>query len=193
MNTIKIILLGDSGVGKSRICHCYTENTTEFNENITIGVEFYVKHYSVKDTLYRIHIWDTAGQEKFRSIVRNYYRRNDSNIIVFDITNIDSIYTISLWLEDLEKNADNKEVFLIANKMDLYIETDEVEKEIERILSNPYIKGFYRVSALTGESIHECMDDIIHKTISYSNHTQLDDMGLHLIEEPVSYSKKHCC
>lgn len=201
MNIIKIILLGDSGVGKSRICHRYTGNKLEFNENITIGVEFNFKHYLEDDVLYNIHIWDTAGQEKFRSIIRSYYRRNNSNIIVFDITNIDSILNISLWLDDLEKNSDNKIIFLIANKIDLYTETVDTEKQIQQILLNKHIKGLYKVSALTGENLNESLDDIIKQTIFYSDdlyEIKLNSSGsVNLLEDDrnvnTNFSKKHCC
>jgi len=179
MNNIKIILLGDSGVGKSRICHHYIYKNKEFPQHSTIGVELNFKLYYTNSIYYKVHLWDTAGQERFRSIIRNYYKNNDSIILVFDINDIETFQNIKLWMEDIKEYSDNKNIYLISNKIDLkYKRHNQIENNIilDFINNNPWIKKYYEVSALTGEHIEETMNDIIEKTIL--NSTKLYEIKL---------------
>ena len=185
MNTIKIILLGDSGVGKSRICHSYvTEKFCEnYDNQFTVGVDFKFKNVCVRGTEYRIHMWDTAGQERFRSIVKSYFRDTDSTILVFDINKINTFKNIAKWINDLEKNCENTNVYLIANKTDINC-TDKVkDDEINRfILNNPIIKKFYKISAKSGDNLIQTLNDIVYRTIEDNFNNNLYEM---ILEEEI--------
>ena len=85
---IKIILIGDAGIGKTSIINSYLDNNNDSNS--TVGLEFHTLKYDYKGEIYRIHLWDTAGQERFRSMIKNYYRKSDIVVIVYDTTNIES-------------------------------------------------------------------------------------------------------
>ena len=116
----KYIIIGDSAVGKSNILLRYIHD--KFNEDFqsTIGVEFGAKNLKIEDKIYRIQIWDTAGQETFRSITRAYYKNSVCACVVYDITNRNSFQNIKSWIEDCRKQSP-KTVFLvlIGNKVDL--------------------------------------------------------------------------
>ena len=95
---IKLIIIGDVGVGKSCILLRIVENRFRHIHDLTIGVEFGSLFYKYKEKNYKIHIWDTAGQESFKSVVRTYYRGSDGIILVYDITRNDTLENMKYWL-----------------------------------------------------------------------------------------------
>ena len=120
----KYIIIGDSGVGKSSLLLRYTDDRFDSGNNLTIGVEFGTKIININNkTTVKAQIWDTSGQESFRSIVRAYYRNCAIVILVFDITNRKTYKSIDYWINDFKKNTnnniDNIELILIGNKSDM--------------------------------------------------------------------------
>ena len=151
----KYIIIGDSAVGKSNILLRYIHD--KFNEEFqsTIGVEFGAKNLKIEDKIYRIQIWDTAGQETFRSITRAYYKNSVCACVVYDITNKNSFQNIKSWLEDCRKQSP-KTVFLIliGNKVDLE-DRREVTYEEGSIFAEKNGMLFFETSAKTGKNIEE--------------------------------------
>ena len=179
-NKLKIILLGDINVGKTRICHTFINDGSKYNEISTIGIEFKFKTIKFNNCTYKIHLWDTAGQERFRSLVRTYFKHNDSCVIVFDINNIDSFNNIKLWLDEINKYASNKTTFLIANKIDIVTENRIDDNLIDELINkNENIKGIYKISAKTGEALNPCLENIITKTIQNITDNRLYDIDIH--------------
>jgi Ras-related protein Rab-2A len=116
----KYIVIGDTSVGKSCLLLQFLEKKFKFDHDTTIGVEFGSKIINVKDKHIKLQIWDTAGQEAFKSITRSYYRGSIGVILVYDITNRDSFNNISKWLDETKSYANDKiTVMLVANKTDL--------------------------------------------------------------------------
>ena len=117
--TLKIIIVGDSSVGKSNIMNVFVNrNFQEVNES-TVGVEFSSKIVNISNIKYRIRIWDTAGQEAFRSITSAYYRGTDGCLIVYSISDRQSFESIHSWILDIRsKSAPNIPIILVANKAD---------------------------------------------------------------------------
>ena len=116
----KIIVIGNSGVGKS----CITIKATQdiFKEDIasTIGFQFFSFHVKIDDKIFKLQIWDTCGQEIYRSLITNFYRSTALAIICYSVTDAKSFQEIDIWLKQLKMNADpDCKVFLIANKIDL--------------------------------------------------------------------------
>jgi small GTP-binding protein len=116
----KIIVIGNSGVGKS----CITLKATQdiFKEDIasTIGFQFFSFHVKIDDKIFKLQIWDTCGQEIYRSLITNFYRSTALAIICYSVTDAKSFQEIDIWLKQLKMNADpDCKVFLIANKIDL--------------------------------------------------------------------------
>ena len=116
----KYIIIGDAAVGKSNILLRYAHGQFKQEYQLTIGVEFGAKNIQLNDKIYRIQIWDTAGQENFRSITRAYYKNSVCALVVYDISNKESFNNISSWVEDC-KNQSPKTIFmvLVGNKSDL--------------------------------------------------------------------------
>tara|TARA_Y100000385_G_scaffold289023_1_gene357246 strand:- start:5000 stop:5668 length:669 start_codon:yes stop_codon:yes gene_type:complete len=179
MNILKIILLGDSGVGKSRICNRYFKSDKSFENGATVGVDFNFKIFTVNNTIYRVHLWDTAGQERFRSIIRSYYRDIDASILVFDVTNKNSFMNIKNWIVDIETNSENKLIFLIGNKIDIQDNNSITDKEINNLLEEyPIINKFYTISAKTDVNLDNALNDIFIKSINYNQYNKYYNISI---------------
>ena len=126
---LKYIIIGDSAVGKSNLLLRYIDN--KFNENhvLTLGVEFAAKNIQIEEQIFRMQIWDTAGQEKFRSISHSYIRNADAIILVYDVTSEETFDHVSTWMEAIQGLArQGLPVILVGNKIDMENER-KVEKE----------------------------------------------------------------
>ena len=152
---LKYIIIGDSGVGKSNILLKYLHDKFHEDFQTTIGVEFGAKNLNMKDKIYRIQIWDTAGQEMFRSITRAYYKNSVCACVVYDITNRNSFDNIKSWIEDCKKHSP-KTVFLvlIGNKNDLE-KSRKVSYDEGEDCAKKYGMLFLETSAKTGQNINE--------------------------------------
>ena len=117
---LKYVIVGDASVGKSNLLLRYTHGEFKEEYQLTIGVEFGSNNVIINNKIFRIQIWDTAGQENFRSITRSYYKNSACALIVYDITRRASFESLSDWIEDC-KNSSPKTVFmvLVGNKSDL--------------------------------------------------------------------------
>jgi len=137
----KMLLIGDSGVGKSSLLLRFTDNTFVESFVATIGVDFKIKTMTIDGATVKLQIWDTAGQERFRTITSTYYRGSHGIIVVFDITNPTSFQNIQKWLLEIERNA-NQDVsrLLVGNKVD---------KESERKVSYEEAKALAEQVGLT--------------------------------------------
>ena len=157
----KVLLLGDSDVGKSSLILRYTDET--FNSKLvnSIGVDFKMKKREIDGNIIKVQIWDTAGHERFRSITYSYYRGANSIIIVFDLSDKKSFISITEWLKQIEKHAkENVFKFLVGNKSDLENErqiTYEEAKQYAEEHDLPYIE----TSAKNGININELFDSSI--------------------------------
>lgn len=160
--TLKIVLLGVSGVGKTNLVSWYLKNTPTTVNDPTIGVVFSSKDIMVADKKYSIHIWDTAGQERYNSIVNLYYRNTNGCICVFDVGNYDSFLKISHFLDKYRQFNDNKCIMLVANKCDI----DQNRWKITKKEINDYAKenSFMLVytSCLTGDNVNKVFDQLIN-------------------------------
>ena len=184
---LKYIIIGDSAVGKSNILLRYAHE--KFNEDYqaTIGVEFGAKNVEINNKTFRIQIWDTAGQENFRSITRAYYKNSVCAIIVYDITNKESFNNIQNWIEDC-KNQCPKTIFfvLVGNKNDLEKERKVSFDEGKKFADSNDIL-FFESSAKTGNNVEdifyksaECISERINKNV-YD--LESDSCGIKLGEE----------
>lgn len=116
----KYIIIGDTGVGKSCLLLQFTDKRFQPVHDLTIGVEFGARMVTIDNKQVKLQIWDTAGQESFRSITRSYYRGASSALLVYDITRRETFNHISRWLEEARQHSENKmAIMLIGNKNDL--------------------------------------------------------------------------
>ena len=157
---LKFIIIGDDVVGKSNLLSHYVHGQFKSEYQSTIGVEFGAKNVVIRNTTYRIQIWDTTGKENFRSIIRAYYYKNTAcAFVVYDISNRNSFNNVSNWIEDCRNNSSEK-IFmvLIGNKSDL-ADKRQVSTEEGRELAEKYEMKFYETSAKTGENVNEIFYD----------------------------------
>jgi Ras-related protein Rab-1A len=195
---LKLLIIGDSNVGKTSILLNYTDNYFPESHLATIGVEYKVKEI-IKDK-YKIilQIWDTAGQERFRSITKSFFRNTNGIIFVYDITDRKSFQNVKDWIKDSEMNDNGFEKILVGNKIDLNekrkIEYDELEefgkrKNIEVI----------ETSAKKRINIDETFQKIVD--LMLNNKNEVDIMNEYGVKSPDDielnkaspHKKEKCC
>ena len=151
----KIIVIGNSGVGKS----CLTLKATKdiFQENFvsTMGFQFYSFHVKINQKIFKLQIWDTCGQEIYRSLITNFYRTASLAIIVYSVTDKRSFEETEIWLKQVKLNADpNCKIFLIANKVDLP-EKQVTSEEGMNLKKEHRFECYMETSAKTGVNVKE--------------------------------------
>ena len=117
---LKLIVIGDSGVGKTNIIKRYISNTFTIDTKSTVGVEFFTKTFKINDDILKLEIWDTAGQERYKAITSAYYRGSRGALIVYDISRIETYNNVDKWITELKEKVDGSfKLLLIGNKLDL--------------------------------------------------------------------------
>lgn len=151
----KYIIIGDAAVGKSNLLLRYAHGQFKPEYQLTIGVEFGAKNVQIRGKTYRVQIWDTAGQENFRSITRAYYKNSVCALVVYDISSRDSFNNVSTWIEDC-KNQSPKTIYmvLVGNKSDLE-DKRQVSTEEGQELADKYGMLFFETSAKNGQNVEE--------------------------------------
>ena len=153
--TIKLLMIGDSNVGKTCILTKYVTNTYTNDFTSTIGIDFHIKRITVNDKVVKLQLWDTAGQERFRSVTIGYFRGAQGAFIVYDVTNRESFDNIKKWMEDINKNCyKGIIIFLVGNKID-EIHNRKVSTEEGKELGKKYNINYFECSAKTGKNIEE--------------------------------------
>ena len=160
----KVILLGDPAVGKTSLCIQFTDNSFSPNYKCTINAELKVKTISLdKTTMAELKLWDTCGQEKFRSMTRNYYNDTDGVLLLYDITKRSSFEHLSTWIDDLREYADsNTEIILVGNKSDLEDEREVTKEEIKNF-SIKHKTNFVEVSAKNGTNVVLLFEKLVNQ------------------------------
>ena len=193
---IQLIMIGESGVGKTSLIKRYTNNIFNSSHLETIGIEFYNKEERINNQIIQIKIWDTAGQEIFHSLTKNFYRKADGIIIVYDITNLDSFEKIQDWVKSVYENTDSyKEIqmIIVGNKIDLE-EMREVRKEDGLKIGKYYEIDFFEASAKNAEGVNNFMikiiGDILNNKINDRNTINIKNYKLRTDGE--DYNKCFC-
>jgi Ras-related protein Rab-11A len=168
----KIVLVGDSGVGKTNLLLRYLKNKFDQNSKATVGVEFGSKNITIDNSIVKAQVWDTAGQERYRSITSAYYKGSHGALVVYDVTKIESFNNIDKWISDLRNNTNEKLVImLIGNKVDLDKERT-VKSEEGQEKSNENEVAYIETSALDSRNVEKAFESIvtkIHKTYINDN------------------------
>ncbi|KAK4475138.1 hypothetical protein MN116_002224 [Schistosoma mekongi] len=151
----KYIIIGDTGVGKSCLLLQFTDKRFQPVHDLTIGVEFGARMISIDGKQVKLQIWDTAGQESFRSITRSYYRGAAGALLVYDITRRETFTHLTTWLEDARQHSSsNMVIMLIGNKSDLESRRD-VQKEEGEAFSREHGLIFMETSAKTAANVED--------------------------------------
>ena len=149
--SFKLIVIGDSGVGKSCLTNNAVKNIFDDSYNATVGFEFFTFNVKINDKIVKLQIWDTCGQELYRSLITNFYRNSSLAVMVYSINSKESFENIEMWLRELRTHSNpDAKVFLIGNKIDLENERQITKEQGEQFAKDNKINGFMEASAKTG-------------------------------------------
>ena len=156
--SFKIIVIGDSGVGKSCLTTQAVRNNFEEFYTATVGFEFLTFNMRINNNVLKLQIWDTCGQEVYKSLISNFYRNSSLALILYAINNQDSFTHAETWLNDLKNQANpNVRVFLVGNKSDLENERVVTKEEGEKFKEEKKLDRFIETSAKTGENARSAL------------------------------------
>ncbi|XP_062857527.1 ras-related protein Rab-15 [Trichomycterus rosablanca] len=178
----RLLLLGDSGVGKTCLLCRFTDNEFHPSHISTIGVDFKMKTLEIDGIKVRIQIWDTAGQERYQTITKQYYRRAQGIFLVYDITSERSFQHIMKWASDVDEYAPEKvQKILIGNKSDEY-QKRQVATEQGNKLAKAYGMDFYETSAFNNHNITESFTRLAELVLQ-ANKKDLDVLRVSLTDQ----------
>ncbi|KAF8118625.1 hypothetical protein N665_0004s0105 [Sinapis alba] len=165
----KVVLIGDSGVGKSNLLSRFTKNEFSLESKSTIGVEFATRSLNVDDKVIKAQIWDTAGQERYRAITSAYYRGAVGALLVYDVTRHSTFENVETWLKELRNHTDpNIVVMLVGNKSDLR-HLVAVQTEDAKSFAEKESLCFMETSALESTNVEDAFAEVltqIHSIVS---------------------------
>ena len=158
---LKVVIVGDSGVGKTNLIKRFFSNQFSLTTKATVGVEFLSKSYRINEQVFKIEMWDTAGQERYKSITAAYYKGAKGALVVFDTTMKSSFENIERWMEEIkEKAAKDMKIMIIGNKTDL-VEERVVNTEEALTKAKELQAPIMETSALNGSNVKEAFYDLL--------------------------------
>ena len=198
----KLVLIGDSGVGKTNILSRYISNEFSLASQPTVGVEFGSKIIKKQDKSIKLQIWDTAGQERYKSITNAYYKGSKGAFVVYDISRKSTFENVDKWIDELKENAtEDVHIMLVGNKTDLEdkreVQTEEVAKKAEQ-----YKVAFCETSALKGKNIEKAFDTLVEeitkiavsqKLVEIKRERDSNTVSLNTQEETKTEKESKCC
>ena len=151
--SFKLIFIGDSSVGKSCLTAKAVKNNFEEYYQATVGFEFLTFNMKVNDKVIKLQIWDTCGQEIYKSLISNFYRNSSLAVLVYAIDNKESFNHVENWLNDLKSQANpDVRIFLVGNKADLEEDRKINKEEGEKYKEDQHLDLFMETSAKTGHN-----------------------------------------
>ena len=158
----KVVMLGDSGVGKTSLVKYEIKNSFISNRDSTIIFEHSFKNFSVMGKNVRMQIWDTCGKEIYRSSVQNFYKSALCIFVVFSLESPDSFYKVNQWIDEIKENNNEDYILvLVGNKLDITPQRQIAKEIIEEYCKNNGIENYFEVSAKSGENVHEMFKSIV--------------------------------
>ena len=154
---LKILILGDSSVGKTSLLLKYTDGYFPTIYVATIGVEYKIKKIVINNIAINLQIWDTAGQERFRSITQSFIKGADGILYVYDITQKKTFDDLKTWISQSEESAEGFKKIIVGNKIDLEDERVISKEKLQKFCDERKIQGL-EVSAKIGKNLSECFE-----------------------------------
>mmetsp|Transcript_47720 Transcript_47720/g.74461 ORF Transcript_47720/g.74461 Transcript_47720/m.74461 type:complete len:202 (+) Transcript_47720:1-606(+) len=192
-NRFKILLTGDSGVGKSSILLRFTDDSFASDQPATIGVDFKVKAIDVDGKKVKLTIWDTAGQERFRTLTSSYYRGAQGVILVYDVTRKETFENLEQWLKevDMYTNRDGVIKLLVGNKI------DKANREVTRAEGIDFARSrgmlFIECSAKAKTGIQQAFEELVQKILDSPHLSSSEVSGLNIANRGASSSSSCSC
>ena len=194
---IRLMLIGDSNVGKTSIIKRYCNNQFSPSYISTVGIDFETKYLRLNGKIINLQIWDTAGQERYKVLAKNYYKNSDGFIIVYDITDKKSFNNVANWITQIKDSAsENVKCVLLGNKCDLE-ELRQVDINQGKDLANNYNLKFYETSAQKGNNIQKVFTDLVKGFLNDDNFVNDSERSSISTEQRnlrrARNQKKKCC
>ena len=198
----RVIIVGDTGVGKSCLLLRFSEDRFNENHDVTIGVEFGTRTLRIDDQAIKLQIWDTAGQESYRSITRSFYRRADGVLLVYDVTARHTFENCKHWMNEIKQNTNSDVViYLIGNQADLVNSGQVAEvntSDAEAFVSRNNLSGFMETSAKSGINVDKAFIafcKVLHNSWKDKRDSSPASKSPHVIELHKTEKKrsKKCC
>ena len=183
--TMKLLVLGDYGVGKTSFINQFVDKTFYETQPPTIGIDFRTKIIKIQNNTTKVQLWDTLGQEKYHSVATSLLTKANGIILMFDITNYTSFSNLHKWIEMINDKCDKANILIVGNKSDL-IESKCISQEDMQVY-NAY--NYKEVSSKTGSGIHDAIKDILKLILSNNGKSF---MSLTLDESSLSIVKSSC-
>ena len=179
----KVIIIGDTNVGKSNILTRYLKDEFSSNTKSTVGVELGIKFLKIKNIKAKIQIWDTAGQERYKAITSSYFKGSNGCFIVYDITNEASFDNVEKWYEQIQSETSKEiPIVLVGNKCDLEDErkvpTEKAKEKAENLKC-----AFFETSALKGLNIDKIFEELVNTIYEKTANKNEDDINIEFIKE----------
>ncbi|CAG9325554.1 unnamed protein product [Blepharisma stoltei] len=193
---VKVVLLGDSGVGKSSLVLRFVADNFKNDADATIGASYMGKILQFNDKMIKFNIWDTAGQERYHSLAKMYYRDANAAIMVYDITKRDSFEGLKRWHKELQDFGPKDIVVTIAGNKEDLVETEAVPQEEAKEYAKNIGALYRKTSAKTNYGVEQVFRDIATKMCpDLENQTPQAKRGTIVVQpnKPASEKKKGCC
>ncbi len=198
----KLMVIGESKVGKTSVIKRYTKNKFGGIYLTTVGVDFQDKIIEIDGKKIMLQIWDTAGQERFHSITKSIYRNANGVLFIYDITNKESFNNIKNWIKDLDNiKSDDIKSIIIGNKIDLEDKRIINKSDLEN-LANKYKMSFLEVSAKNNININEAFDLMVNEILKEKDENTIiklfsrktkSDLSISTEKQEVNKKKSKCC
>ena len=200
--SFKMIVIGDSGVGKSCLTTKAVKNTFEEFYQATIGFEFLTFNLKMNDTVVKLQIWDTCGQEVYRSLISNFYRNSSLAVLLYAIDNRESFINAENWLKELKGQASpDVKIMIVGNKCDLEDERKVSFDEGKEFKEKNHLDFFMETSAKTGFNVKNFIieaaeilykDYLVNKNSYDKDMDSIDNVKVKNMDN-ISIKKKTCC
>jgi len=161
----KVLLLGDSTVGKTCFLLRYCDKKFQEAHLSTIGLDYRLKTMTLESgKKIKLQIWDTAGQDRFRAITKNYYKGANGIILIYDVTNLQTYENVKNWIAQIREEANpNVIIYLAGNKIDVSEEEKVVKTEDGQKIADEFNLPFYETSAKNGDNVNKIFEDLVEK------------------------------
>ena len=190
---IKLVIIGDSGVGKTNFIFQFTEGRFSPLHVTTVGFDYKTKIITLPSTKKRIklQIWDTAGQERYMALNKNIFQKVQGVILMYDLTNRNSFDNLYRWFNLLSQNVSNKPKILVANKLDLATESRIITEEEGKNVADSNDMPFFEASGSNGENV----DKIFYKMAEMIYANLIDEKDSRQLNQKLQnkQEKKKCC
>ena len=195
--TCKLVVLGDSGVGKTTLIHSYVSNEFCADFKSTIGADFSSKTIEVNGVTVDLQIWDTAGEERFHSVGSAFYRGADACLLVYDLTQKESFERLDFWKNDIvqKSSISSPEDFpfvIFGNKSDL-VDQQQIDPQISAAWAQQNKSPHFTVSAKTSENLQEGFQKIVSLFLDNAKGTIEAVPSISLRPQENQHKKKNCC